>query len=300
MRTMGDFAAVTERIEGSYPRLSPRLRQAARYMLGQPDDVALSSMRRVAERAGVHPSTMVRLAQALSYPGYDELREPFRRHLTGERHYADRARKLVARGAATETEALLGELAADDIANIERSYADIAADEFAAAVEALDTARRVYVVGLRKCFPIAAYFHYAHQMFRDTAVLATGRDTLLTDELRTLGASDAMLAVSFSRYTRDTVEAVRYAAKRGAAVVAITDSRLSPLAASARHVLVTAKRSPSFFGSLVGALSLTQALIAALVARGGSEAIAALGETERHLDAFDTYWEGAPTRGAQR
>jgi DNA-binding MurR/RpiR family transcriptional regulator len=72
------------------------------------------------------------------------------------------------------------------------------------------------------------------------------------------------------------------------------------LAASARHVLVTAKRSPSFFGSLVGALSLAQALIAALVARGGGEAIAALGETERHLDAFDTYWEGASTRRARR
>ena len=290
---MGDFAAVTERIESSYPRLSPRLRQAARYMLGQPDDVALSSMRRVAERAGVHPSTMVRLAHALSYPGYGELREPFRRHLTGGRHYADRARDLVTRGTGSETAALLGELANQDIANIERTYAGVAADDFAAAVDALGDARRIYVVGLRKCFPVAAYFHYAHQMFRDNAVLAAGRDTLLTDELRTLGAEDAMLAVSFSRYTRDTVEAVAHAAARGAAVVAITDSRLSPLAASARHVLVTAKRSPSFFGSLVGALSLAQALIAALVARGGDDAIAALGATERHLDAFDTYWEDA-------
>ena len=71
------------------------------------------------------------------------------------------------------------------------------------------------------------------------------------------------------------------------------------LAASAAHVLVVAKESPSFFGSLVGALSLSQALVAALVARGGGAAIDALDSTERHLDAFEVYWEEAAAGGAK-
>ncbi len=71
------------------------------------------------------------------------------------------------------------------------------------------------------------------------------------------------------------------------------------LAASAAHVLVVAKESPSFFGSLVGALSVSQALVAALVARGGAAAIDALDTTERHLDAFEVYWEEAAAGGTK-
>lgn len=295
---MNDLAAVTERIETAFPRLSPQLKQAARYVIEQPDDVALSSMRRVAAHAGVHPATMVRLARALSYAGYTALREPFRQHLRGERRYAARARELVASGAASETTALLREIAVQDAANIERSFAGLSAERFSSAVEALQSARLVYVVGLRKCFPVAHYFYYAYQMFRDNAVLAGTRGGLLADDLRTIDAADAMLVFSFSRYTRDTIKAAEHAAARGARVVAITDSRVSPLAASAACVLIAEKTSPSFFGSLVGALSLAQALIAGLVARGGSEAISKLGATERHLDVFDTYWENAPTREA--
>lgn len=298
-RAMNDLAAVTEHIETVFPSLSPQLRQAARYVLDRPDDVALSSMRRVAARAGVHPSTMVRLAQALAFPGYTALREPFRQYLRGERRYAARARDLVARGAAVETAALLREVADLDVENIGRTFEALTADGFAAAVEALYAARRVHVVGLRKCFPVAHYFHYAYHMFRDNAVLVGTRGGLLTDELRTMSGGDAMLAISFSRYTRDTVKAAKHAAARGAVVIAITDSRVSPLATCATHVLIAAKESPSFFGSLVGALSLAQALIASLATRGGDDTVATLGETERHLDQFGTYWEDAPIREAQ-
>ncbi len=293
---MSELATVTAQIETTFPSLSPQLRQAARYVLERPDDVALNSMRRVAAHAGVHPSTMVRLAQALAFPGYTALREPFRQHLRGEQRYAARARDLVASGAASETASLMRDIAALDVANVEHTFAGIGDEQFSAAVGALHAARRVYVVGLRKCFPIAFHFHYAYDMFRDNAVLAGTRGGLLTDVLRAVGADDAMLAISFSRYTRETVKAVEHAAARGTTIVAVTDSRVSPLAACASHVLVAAKDSPSFFGSLVGALSLTQALIAALAVRSGPDAVAALGAAEDHLEAFDTYWERARSR----
>jgi len=290
--TMGDLAAVTARIETLYPRLSPRLRQAARYVLDRPDDVALNSMRRVAARAGVHPATMVRLAQALAFSGYAALREPFRQHLRHDRGYAERARGLVSREAAGDT--LLRDIVALETANLGQTFDDLDDARFTAVITALSAARRLFVVGLRKCYPLAFYFHYACDMFRDNAVLAGSPGGLLADRLRGIGADDALLVVGFSRYTRATVHAAEHAAARGARVIAITDSRLSPLAAAADHVLVVAKESPSFFGSLVGALALVQAIIAGLVAHAGHDALGRLAESEAHLDAFDTYWESAP------
>ena len=296
---MSELAAVIARIEAAFSGLSPQLRQAARYMLKRPDEVALSSMRRAAKQAGVHPSTMVRLARALSYPGYNDLREPFRQHLRGERRYEARARglltrRLLARGAATGTATLLAEIAALDSTNVEQSFSDVKPEDFASAVDILHSARTIYVVGLRKCYPVAHYFHFAYRMFRDNAVLAASPGGLLVDGLRGIGPHDALLSTSVSRYTRDTVLATERAAESGAKVIVITDSLVSPLAAFATHALVATIESPSFFGSLVGPMALSQALIAGLVARGGSEAIAALGKTERHLDAFGTYWEPAP------
>jgi DNA-binding MurR/RpiR family transcriptional regulator len=156
---------------------------------------------------------------------------------------------------------------------------------------------------MRKCYPVAFYFHYACRMFRDQVTLLSGWAGTLVDELRDLGPGDAMLAISFEPYTRETVTAVRHAAAAGAAVVAVTDSPVSPLARDADHVLLVANASPSFFRSLVGAMALAEALVAFLVARGGERTVAGLGQAERQLRAFGAYWHeaepGAPPGAPQ-
>ncbi|GAB6054061.1 hypothetical protein JCM17960_28810 [Magnetospira thiophila] len=72
-----DFEAVCHQIEKTFARLSPQLKQAARFALDHPDDVALQSMRRLSAMAAVHPSTMVRLVKELGLDGYTAFQEPF-------------------------------------------------------------------------------------------------------------------------------------------------------------------------------------------------------------------------------
>ncbi len=291
---MVELATVNEQIETAFARLSPQLQRAARYVLDAPDDVALNSMRTVAAHAAVHPSTMVRLAQRLEFPGYDAFREPFRERLrTHPAHYAERARSLLAREGDGAGQALYREIVRAGGDNVRRTFEGIDAEALEAAVETLARARRVFVVGMRKCYPVAFYFHYACRMFRDEVVLLNGWAATMGDELRGLREGDALLAVSFDPYTRETVAAVRHAELEGAAVVAITDSAVSPLARAARHALVVANTSPSFFRSLVAAMAVAEALVAFLVARGGEAAVDALGESERQLRALGAYWPDA-------
>ncbi len=292
LKAMVELATVTERIESAFPRLSPRLMRAARHVLDAPDDVALNSMRTVAAHAGVHPSAMVRLAKRLAFSGYAEFREPFREHLrTQPTRYASRARHLQARGVAEPSEILFDEIVAAGADNIRNTFASVGPDELEEVVDTLAAARRVYVVGMRKCYPVAFYFHYACRMFRGDVVLLNGWAATMGDELRDLGPKDVLLAISFEPYTRETVTAVGHAARVGARVVAVTDSPVSPLASAARHALLVANASPSFFRSLVGAMALAEALVAFLVARGGDDAVAALGEAERQLRAMGAYWQ---------
>lgn len=298
-RMVTEFAAVKKRLEEAFPGLSPQLRQAARYVLDRPDDVAFNSMRQLAARAGVHPSTLVRLAQALDYAGFVEFREPFRDRLRGgPGGYVDRARHLQARGRENAAAALIDDMLAADLANLEHTFRDVGVDGLRRAARALAEARRVYVVGLRSCYPIAFFFHYAWRMFEGKTVLLDGRGGTFADDLRGLGPRDAMLAVSFLPYTREVVQAVTYAGDRGATIVALTDSAVSPLAVRADEPLVVSAASPSFFHSILPGLAVVQALVALILARGGDDALAALAESERQLDSFAAYWDEPRRRSA--
>ncbi len=296
-----DFAALSQRIADKFPRLSPRLQLAARHVLDRPDDVALSSMRRLAADAGVHPSTMVRLARTFDFKGYNEFRQPFQERLrVRPSGYLARARDLQERGTEDEVPILLEEILSTDIANLRGSFAANGAEKFVACAEAMAAAERIFVAGRRSCFPVAFFFHYVYSMFRDNAVLLEGRGGTFADDLRAFASRDLMLAISFEPYSRETVKAVEYARARGGTSVVLTDSRVSPLAKIAHEVLIVGNESPSFFHSLAAAMAVVEALIVLMVAKGGAGTLTSIEESERQLEDFDAYWKPAPKRRKRR
>lgn len=288
---MPDLDTVTRRLVEAYPTLSPQLKLAARYVLDAPNDVALQSMRGLAARAGVHPSTMSRLAREVAFTDYQSFKEPFRQSLKGRpSRYAARARRLQWHGEDSAGDALFAEFgqAAED--NIRQTLAATSPRQLETVATLFAAARQVYVVGMRKCFSVAYYFHYACRMFGLPTLLVEGRSGTAPDELRGIGAGDVMLVIGFDPYTRDTVQSARRAVEAGAAVVAVTDSKVSPLAVGAAHVFVVANASPSFFRSVAAALGLVEAVVAFIVADKGAPAIEALDRTEQHLRQFGAYW----------
>ena len=289
---------LTERLEAYYPMLSPKLKLAARYVLDAPDDVALSSMRDVAAKAGVHPSTMVRLAKQLDFPGYAKFREPFRARLRARpASLTARAHQLKTRRAPRAREGLFQELLEAGGENVTQTFTATSAEELQAAADALAAARRIYVAGMRKCFPVAWYLHYSFRMFRQEVALLTGVAGTLADELRDLDRRDAMIAIGYDPYTNETVQAVRHAADVGAEIVSISDSPVSPIAAPARFGFVAANSGPSFFRSLAGAQALAEALVAFLLARGRRAQLDVLAQSEEQLVRFGTYWPESSTGG---
>ena len=285
-----EFPALVQRVADIFSGLSPELRRAARFVLDRPDDVALTSMRSLARDAGVQPATMVRLARAAGFSRYEEFREPFR-HRLRDNHagYVARARNIQLLGVGSGTARLLAEVQAATDANVRATFAASDACAFNRSAEALAGSRRVFIVGLRSCFPIAFSFHYAYRMFRDDVRLLGGHGGTFSDGLRNIESGDAMFAVSIEPYTAETVHAVEHAKRRGATVVTLTDTLVSPLATNADHVLLARFDGPSFFGSFAAALAVTEALVVVLVANAGEDALQAIAESERQLSAFAAY-----------
>ncbi len=274
----------------SYPRLTPELQKAARFMVENPEEIGLNSMRSVARDAGVKPATITRLTKSLGFPEYEKLREPFRQRLrTRAPEFAAKLQDVQKRSE-TGHEAIFSDLRAQEISNIEGSLSEENFPIMEEAARAITSSKRVYVLGLRGAYAPAFLFHYAYQLFQDNSQLLDTHAGIFADQLRGVGPEDCLLVVSFPPYTQLTIDAVEYAAGSGAKIIAVTDSVVSPAASAAAHTIVTKNESPSFYHSFTGALAVTQALITLLVAKAGGDAVEIVEKAEKQLSRISAYW----------
>lgn len=274
----------------SYPKLTPQLQKAARFMVEHPEEVGLNSMRSVARNARVKPATITRLTKALGFQEYEALREPFRQRLrSSPPKFASRLQDVQKLGETGE-KALFDDLRAQEISNIERSLSDDNYVVMDAAAQTIHESRRIYVLGLRGAHAPAFLFHYAYQLFQRNSQLLDTNAGIFADQLRGIGPEDSLLVVSFPPYTQLTIDALEYAADAGARIVAITDSYISPAANAAVHTIVTKNASPSFYHSFTGAMAVVQALITLLVTKAGGDAVEIVREAEKQLSRISAYW----------
>jgi len=288
-----DLAALKELLEARFPRLSPQLQRAARYVLDHPEEIALSSMRSVAAKVGVTPSTMVRLAREIELDGSEAFRAPFSVWLRDRRHsLTERVRELRQRARHSEAAALISEIMSADIADLQETYASLGEAKLAAAERLLASAPRIFVIGVRCLYPVAYFFHYACRMFLDSTILLTGQGGSFADELRRVEKRDVILAIGYEPYPRDMMRAVEFGVELGGKVLAITDSSVSPLARGAALSLVVKANGPAVFPSIAPALSVAQTLVALLLARSGNKALRRIASSERQLRSLGVFIEG--------
>jgi DNA-binding MurR/RpiR family transcriptional regulator len=287
------------RLRAGYDELSPQLREAARWVIDHPDDVALLSTREQAKRAGVTAATMTRLAQRLGLDGYDNVRKLYadavRRRPDS---YRGRAEELLVRRDREGDAALTQDIFASISQHLQHLSAPGSIERFAAAADMIAKAERVFCLGLRSAFSVAYIFHYVRSLFGSNSVLVDGSGAIGVDVLRSIKRGDVLLAISVRRYVRHTLDAAKYAKSRGAHVVAITDSELSPLSAIADEMIIVKTDTPSFFHTMAPAFAAVECLAALVAARHGPTALATLEASEDQLAAFGTYL--MPKRGRQR
>lgn len=285
-----DKRAVEKLIEERYESLPLKLQQAARHAIDHPTAIALKSMRTVAAEAGVPASTMNRLAGQLGFEGYGPFRDIYRKWLSGEGGgFAARATQMQKRRPGDKAESLVREIVDADLANLGRLAEPDVLKELKAARDILLAAERVFVAGLRSLFPAAYYFSYASNMFLQKVTLLNGVGGVFADDLRHAGRRDALVVFSYDPYARDIMSAVDYAHEKGADIVAVTDSIVSPVTKHAKAAIVLPNHTPSFFPSVIPAMTAAQALVALLLAEGGKAGLQEIEKSEDQLRRFQVY-----------
>jgi DNA-binding MurR/RpiR family transcriptional regulator len=290
-----------DRLRAGFDALSPQLREAARWVIDHPADVALLSTREQARRAGVTPATLTRLAQRLGMPGYEGVRKLYAEAVRRRpESYRGRAEELLVRRDREGDAALVQDIFASLTHHMQNMSAPAAVERYTAAADQIARADRVFCLGLRSSFSVAYIFHYVRSLFGSNSILVDGSGAVGIDMLRSIGRGDVLLVISVKPYVRHTVDAAGYARKQGARIVAVTDSELSPLLPLADVTIMVRTETPSFFHTMTPAFAAVECLAALVAARRGPKALAALETSERQLAAFGTYLLPHPTRQSSK
>jgi len=283
-------ATLSARLRSDFDTLSVRFQEAARWVIDNPADVALLTTREQARRAGVSPATMTRFAQHFGLKGYEELRKLYADAVRRRpESYRGRAQELLERRAAEGDPALVQDIFSSLSQHMQMLSSPDAIARFGAAAEMIAGAKRVFCIGQRSGYSVAYIFYYVRSLFGAESILVDGPGATGVDSLRGIGKSDVMVAITVDPYVRGTVETARYAKSRGARIVAVTDSDLSPLAAIADRTVLVRTETPSFFHTMAPAFAAVECLAALVAARRGEETLAALAKSEKQLAALNTY-----------
>jgi DNA-binding MurR/RpiR family transcriptional regulator len=271
---------IVERLQVEARQLPPRLADAARFVASHAFDAATTPMRVLARRAGHSPATFTRLAQAVGYPGWDELREELVQSARESRERAPFSGRKLPAARSISTDMLQADTAA-----LNR----LDAEKLALAAAILENAPHAFIAGFRSCYGPAHLFHYLYRLFRPEVTLLGASGSLLDLELGALRKSDAVVLICFEPYSRDLLLVARAARATGCATIAVVDDAAAPIAREANLVLIHSTASPGFFPSLTACTALLQSLAALLYVRSGPKGRAALRRTEARIETHTAY-----------
>ena len=279
---MQEMQDMIDRLNQSGKRLSKGHRKIAQYIVEHYDKAVFMTASKLGESVGVSESTVVRFASAMGYEGYPQLQRSLQ-ELVSHRLTANQRFEM---STEIDPREALGVVLKSDMQNLRATMEQMDASIFEDVVKRLLSAKSIYVMGLRSAAPLAQFMGYYLNYIFDNVHLVSSGATDVFEEISKLKENDVLVGISFPRYSTRTLEAMRFAKRCGAQVVAITDGPMSPLADMADATLTARTDMASFVDSLAAPLSLINALLVAL----GLHRKEALKEHFRQLESsWETY-----------
>ncbi|GAA0120700.1 MAG: MurR/RpiR family transcriptional regulator [Clostridium argentinense] len=248
-------------IQTKFPRLSKGQKLIAEYILKHYDKAAFMTAAKLGTSVGVSESTVVRFANQLGYGGYPELQKALQELIKNKLTTVQRIE--LSNDFISHNNALKGVLKSD-IENIRVTLEKIDHLAFDEAVNNIFKAKNIYIIGLRSSTALADFLGFYLNLILDNVKIVSYGMSDIFEQMLNLSEEDCVIGIGFPRYAMRTIEAITFAKSRKAAVIAITDSLLSPLATRADYTLVAESNMASFVDSLVAPLSVINALIIAV------------------------------------
>lgn len=254
-----------EKISLRADSLPKRLRQCAKYVVENKDEIAFSTVAEISDRADVQPSAFMRFCQVMGFGGYSDMQKLFRQNIQPKvPDYRERIQNLRDSGDDSPA-AILAEFVEAGRQSLEQLSATVDEGSLEKAVETLAKAQLIHVMGLRRAYPVASYLSYAFEKLNIPSILHGGGGRLTHAEAMRDG--DVLIAITFAPYSPETVNLADEAARRGLPVIVMSDTPALPMEATSFVPLIVSEIDFGAFRSLSATLSLAISLAVATGAR---------------------------------
>lgn len=262
-------------------------RAIAKYITDEYDKAAFMTANKLGKTVGVSESTVVRFAVELGFDGYPTMQKAMQEMVLNRLTSVQRIE--VANNRFGDHD-VISTVLHSDIDKLRKTEETVSREEFAAAVNAILRAKRVYILGVRSAAPLANFLgYYLNYMFNNVHVVTGSGLGEMFERIVGVNSQDVVVAFSFPRYSAATTKGAQYCRSTGATVIGITDNVQSPLGQCCDHVLTAKSDMVSLVDSLVAPLSIVNALIVAVASKRDKEVHRTFETLERIWDEYDVY-----------
>jgi DNA-binding MurR/RpiR family transcriptional regulator len=247
-----------EAIGEQFPILTAQEQLVGKFIVDNPTKVALLSMRKLAVLSNVSPYTVIRFFKKFGFAKFDDLKELSATALSVD---PVATLKMVQAKMNATPNVEPGGMLATQLGLILSAINNPDAAELDRLANILTRAKVNYVLGFRASQALAQHFHYCGQHAHKNMLFISGAESYAIDQIAGIGSGDVLMALSFKPYAQLTVRLCQFAKSKGARVVALTDSKLSPLFRLADESVFVPADGPSYFNSMVAPTIVLERLL---------------------------------------
>ncbi len=279
------------------PQFSKGQRLIANYIVNNFDKAAFMTAFKLGTTVGVSESTVVRFASEVGFSGYPELQKALQELI---RNKLTTVQRMDVTSDQLENGNVLARVLGKDIEKIRRTLEETSERDFAGAVDAICSAKTIYIIGVRSSSALATFLSfYFNHIFSDVRLINTNSRSEMFEHIMRIGEGDVFIGFSFPRYSKRTVQAAHYARANGAKVIALTDTGKAPIADAAHFLLMARSDMISFVDSLVAPLSMVNALIVAVGLKKREEVSRTYELLERIWGEYEVFETRGEDQGGQ-
>lgn len=275
------------KMDESIRRLSKGHKKIAAYIKENYDKAAFMTAAALGKKVGVSESTVVRFATELGFKGYPELQRALQQMIKSKLTAVQRmevSQNLIGDGD------IINSVLTGDIELIRETAERTSREDYQKALQEINRAKRIYILGVRSSAALASFLAFYFNLVFDSVVLVdTASASEMFEQMFRIDENDVCIAISFPRYSKQTVNAMRFIADRKAKIIAITDTEKSPIASFANHLLVARSDMASVVDSLTAPLSLINALIVGVTLSRHTEVSENFNRLENIWDEYQVY-----------
>jgi len=281
---------LADAIKQAMPRFSKGQKRIAAYIEECYDKAAFMTAAKLGATVGVSESTVVRFATEIGFEGYPQLQRALQEMI---RNRLTSVQRMEVTNERIGSGDILTKVIQADVDMLKKTLEETDKEVFNKVVEDIIQANRIFIIGVRSAQALASFISfYFHHIFDDVRSVDTSSTSAMFEQMMRIGPGDVFLGITFSRYSRRTFKAAKFAKDNGATVIAITDSASAPIAGVADHIIVAKSDMAGIVDSLVAPLSLINALIVAIGMRKQQEISETYHKLETIWDEYNVYEKG--------